>query len=152
LSDKWPENISQNHNQIPFPESFSNYSTFAAKMSEALTEKKEAKSNYKKKENYVPRYKRAWEKRADDNVTYEKRACLAGERVKRRKFAVFMTYRGMNFFGMQRNPEMQTIEEELLKAMLKNEWINQEGFVQPQLFQFQKAARRINQHIINRCQ
>jgi hypothetical protein len=51
LFGKWPQNISQNHDQIPFPESFSKYSTFAAKMSEALTEKKEAKATYKKKRN-----------------------------------------------------------------------------------------------------
>jgi tRNA pseudouridine38-40 synthase len=52
-----------------------------------------------------------------------------------------LAYSGVNFFGMQRNPEMKTIEDELLKAMLKNEWINEEGFNQPQDLLFQRAAR-----------
>lgn len=42
---------------------------------------------------------------------------------------------------MQRNPGMNTIEEVLLNAMLKNDWITEEVFNQPQLIQFQRAAR-----------
>jgi hypothetical protein len=90
------------------------------------------------------RYKRAWEPRKQNDESSEsKKPCLDsnGERIKRRKCAILLAYSGVNFFGMQRNPEMKTIEEELLKAMLKNEWINEEGFNQPQDLQFQRAAR-----------
>ncbi|KAL9703637.1 hypothetical protein quinque_007155 [Culex quinquefasciatus] len=62
-------------------------------------------------------------------------------RVKKRKCIILMGYSGVNYFGMQRNPGTKTIEEELLVAMLKNEWISDEAFKQPQQIQFQRAAR-----------
>lgn len=40
-----------------------------------------------------------------------------------------------------RNPETKTIEEDLLKAMLKNNWITEDAFKQIQTIQFQRAAR-----------
>jgi tRNA pseudouridine38-40 synthase len=42
---------------------------------------------------------------------------------------------------MQRNPDVPTIEEELLKAMLKNNWISEDGYKTPQQAFFQRAAR-----------
>lgn len=42
---------------------------------------------------------------------------------------------------MQRNPGALTIEEELLKAMLKHKWITEEAFNTPQILMFQRAAR-----------
>lgn len=42
---------------------------------------------------------------------------------------------------MQRNPDVNTIEDELLKAMLKNKIITEEAFNQPQTIHFQRAAR-----------
>ncbi|XP_053671167.1 pseudouridylate synthase 1 homolog [Anopheles nili] len=62
-------------------------------------------------------------------------------RVKRRKSIILLGYSGVNYFGMQRNPGTKTIEEDLLRAMLKQNWINDEGFRQPQQIQFQRAAR-----------
>ncbi|XP_062564471.1 pseudouridylate synthase 1 homolog [Armigeres subalbatus] len=62
-------------------------------------------------------------------------------RVKKRKCVIVMGYSGVNYSGMQRNPGMKTIEEELLVAMLKQGWISDEAFNQPQQIQFQRAAR-----------
>lgn len=41
------------------------------------------------------------------------------DRVKRRKSLVLLGYSGVNYTGMQRNPEVATIEEELLKGELR---------------------------------
>lgn len=63
------------------------------------------------------------------------------DRVKRKKTAILLSYSGANYFGMQRNPGMATIEEELFKAMHKNKWITDESFEQAQSCMFQRAAR-----------
>lgn len=52
-----------------------------------------------------------------------------------------MGYCGANYYGMQRNPDVKTIEGELLGAMLKQKWITEEGHELPQQIQFQRAAR-----------
>lgn len=84
--------------------------------------------------------KRAWHfNRRDDNV--KRVRSDAEERVKRRKFLVVLGYAGANYFGMQRNPDVNTIEEELLKALFKNNMITDEAFQQPQYIHFQRAAR-----------
>ncbi|XP_055641742.1 pseudouridylate synthase 1 homolog isoform X2 [Toxorhynchites rutilus septentrionalis] len=62
-------------------------------------------------------------------------------RVKKRKCVIIMGYSGVDYQGMQRNPGTKTIEEDLLAAMLKNGWISDEAFNQPQQIQFQRAAR-----------
>jgi tRNA pseudouridine38-40 synthase len=54
---------------------------------------------------------------------------------------ILLSYSGVNYTGMQRNPDVPTIEEELLKAMLKNQWISEEGYKTPQQAFFQRAAR-----------
>lgn len=75
-------------------------------------------------------------------ATAEKRAAFnPADRIKRKKCAVLLGYSGVNYFGMQRNPEMRTIEEELLAAMLRCKWITEEGYKQAQTIQFQRAAR-----------
>lgn len=104
-----------------------------------------------KKENIQERHKGKREryngktKRRDwaPETEEAKRARLENpvERVKRRKALVLMGYSGVNYSGMQRNPDVPTIEEELLKAMLKHDWINEEGFKSPQQAFFQRAAR-----------
>lgn len=63
------------------------------------------------------------------------------ERIKRRKSLIVMGYSGVNYYGMQRNPGFSTIEEELLMAMKKCEWITPESYDQPQWIGFQRAAR-----------
>lgn len=105
-----------------------------------------------------PRYdgrikKRQWEERRTDkgeglNPTkskiIKKETEITGElieKIKRRKFALLLGYSGTEYYGMQRNPNTKTIEEDLFTALLKNNYINQENFAQVQTMQFQRAAR-----------
>lgn len=110
----------------------------------ALKNQKEAKQA--KVDRYKPRYngrvkKRQWEDFGSEGNP-EKRANFNPEdRVKRKKCCLLLGYSGANYFGMQRNPDTKTIEEELLVAMLKHKWITEEGFKQPQMIHFQRAAR-----------
>lgn len=86
--------------------------------------------------------KRRWDFRSRHELNEEQRANFRPEdRVKKRKYLLILGYNGANYTGMQRNPEVNTIEEELLKAMLKHKWISEEGFKQPQMVHFQRAAR-----------
>lgn len=63
------------------------------------------------------------------------------ERIKKRNFALLLGYLGKDYYGMQRNPQMKTIEEDLIGAMLKAELIDQEAFETIQYTHFQRAAR-----------
>lgn len=108
--------------------------------------KKQAKKNVEK---YVPRYqlkekmkKREWENETpDDAKRLKPEGEVAFERIKRKKSLVVLGYSGAKYYGMQRNPGMATIEEELLVAMKKNSWITEEAFNLPQSIGFQRAAR-----------
>lgn len=103
------------------------------------------KSTWQPKPRYNGRHKkRQWENgsRSRDDESDTKRVRIKPEeRIKRRKFCLLMGYSGTNYLGMQRNPDVNTIEEELLKALLKINWITEEGFNQPQTIHFQRAAR-----------
>lgn len=127
-------------------------------MSEALDKleaDKEAKKQAKAKEEEAVketnRVKRTLKRKkwvdwktqdADDEANGIKRAPFdPAERVKRKKSAILLSYCGANYFGMQRNPGMQTIEEELFKVMLKHKWITEDSFEQVQIACFQRAAR-----------
>lgn len=99
-----------------------------------------------KKEKYDGRTKkRKWEERRSENTedsdVKREKPTEAVERIRRRKFALLMGYSGSNYYGMQRNPQTATIEEELFTALLKSEHINEENFNQVQTMQFQRAAR-----------
>uniref|UniRef100_A0AAG5CWL5 Pseudouridylate synthase 1 homolog n=1 Tax=Anopheles atroparvus TaxID=41427 RepID=A0AAG5CWL5_ANOAO len=83
--------------------------------------------------------RRKWEDPPDDPEAVKN--FDPASRVKRRKSIILLGYSGVQYFGMQRNPGTKTIEEDLLRAMLKQNWINDEGFRQPQQIQFQRAAR-----------
>lgn len=109
---------------------------------EQTNQKLEESSEKKyKKEKYNGKVKRrAWQDYTDDSAKKFKELDPS-ERIKRKKSVILLGYSGVNYFGMQRNPDMVTIEEELLKALLKNKWINEEGFNAPQQIQFQRAAR-----------
>ena len=62
-------------------------------------------------------------------------------RVKKRKIVLMMSYCGQGYFGMQKNAGMRTIEGDLLDALLKNNYIDEEGYQRPQAMSFQRAAR-----------
>lgn len=88
--------------------------------------------------------KRNWEERRSDYgaISEEKKQKLEGkERIKKRKFAMLLGYSGVDYYGMQRNPNTRTIEEDLLSALLKCELIDDQAFNQIQIVQFQRAAR-----------
>lgn len=113
-------------------------------MEEAIQEKtaavKEQKIEKRKRERYNGKVKRRdWQEETEE----AKKARLENpvDRVKRKKNLVLLGYSGVRYYGMQRNPEVNTIEEELLKAMLKNNWITEESFKNPQQCFFQRCAR-----------
>lgn len=115
-------------------------------MAEQLQNANSEEKKTRKKEPYKPRYdgrakKRNWEDYSAEGPREKRENFNPGDRVKRKKCCLLMAYSGVNYFGMQRNPEMKTIEEDLLVAMLKNKWITEDGFQQAQNIQFQRAAR-----------
>lgn len=97
--------------------------------------------------------KRQWQERRTDkgaglDPTLPKLLKVDGEsavqpidKIKRRKFAVLMGYSGVGYYGMQRNPDTKTVEEELFKALLDTDFINEECYQVVQNMQFQRAAR-----------
>lgn len=132
------------------------YKGFAAAMTEAI-EKLEQQQEIKKQDKEeaiestkeMKRLKRNLKRRKwvdwkteDEEKGDVKRAPFnPADRVKRKKTAILLGYSGANYFGMQRNPGMATIEEELFKAMLKHKWVTEDMFEQAQLACFQRAAR-----------
>ncbi|XP_075222481.1 pseudouridine synthase 1 [Lycorma delicatula] len=77
----------------------------------------------------------------DLNDTDAKKPCPEVERIRKRKVAVVLSYSGQGYLGLQRNPNRKTIEGDLLDALRKCDLINEETYNQPQLIQFQRAAR-----------
>ncbi|XP_070154676.1 pseudouridylate synthase 1 homolog isoform X3 [Polyergus mexicanus] len=63
------------------------------------------------------------------------------QRIKRKNYAVLLGYLGKDYYGMQRNPSMKTIEEDLVTALLKADLITAEHFENIRLINFQRAAR-----------
>ncbi|XP_034661928.1 tRNA pseudouridine synthase A isoform X3 [Drosophila subobscura] len=134
------------------------YKSFAAAMSEALDKleldnaaKKAAKAVEDEAVKDANRIKRNlkrkkwvdWKTQDDEEAANgTKRAPFdPADRIKRKKSAILLSYCGANYYGMQRNPGMQTIEEELFKAMLKHKWITEDSYDQAQIACFQRAAR-----------
>uniref|UniRef100_A0A1B6CAY7 Pseudouridylate synthase 1 homolog n=2 Tax=Clastoptera arizonana TaxID=38151 RepID=A0A1B6CAY7_9HEMI len=70
-----------------------------------------------------------------------KKACLEVDKIRKKKIAMLVVYSGLGYLGLQRNPGRKTIEEELMVSLLKCNLITEEVFNQPQLIQFQRAAR-----------
>ncbi|XP_050449108.1 pseudouridylate synthase 1 homolog isoform X1 [Cataglyphis hispanica] len=63
------------------------------------------------------------------------------QRIKRKNHAILLGYLGKDYYGMQRNPGMKTIEEDLITALLKADLITAEHFENMRLISFQRAAR-----------
>ncbi|XP_068619637.1 pseudouridylate synthase 1 homolog isoform X2 [Battus philenor] len=89
--------------------------------------------------------KRQWEdnnqNRKENGETDEKKLCEPVERIKRKKMAMLLGYCGIDYYGMQRNPGVRTIEEDLLKALLEAKYITEEDFNNQQNAQFQRSSR-----------
>jgi tRNA pseudouridine38-40 synthase len=108
-----------------------------------IKEKKEEKWNAKKKRRTARqeiRKKREWHE-PESEESKRTRLELGEERIKRKKFVVLLGYSGVKYSGMQKNPGASTIEDELLKAMVKVKWVTPESYEQPQVALFQRAAR-----------
>lgn len=63
------------------------------------------------------------------------------QRIKRKNHAMLLGYLGKDYYGMQRNPGMKTIEEDLATALLKANLISEEHFKDIRAIGFQRAAR-----------
>ncbi|XP_012281540.1 tRNA pseudouridine synthase A isoform X2 [Orussus abietinus] len=77
----------------------------------------------------------------ENNENLPKKQMTEMIRVKRRNYALLLAYLGKNYAGMQRNPGMKTIDEELINALLKADLITNEAFDMIQTIQYQRAAR-----------
>ncbi|XP_061725834.1 uncharacterized protein LOC133531545 isoform X3 [Cydia pomonella] len=85
--------------------------------------------------------KRQWEDNNKTNGAPEEKRDKPFERIKRKKMAMLLGYCGVDYYGMQRNPGVRTIEEDLLKALLEAKYINEEDFNTQQNTQFQRSSR-----------
>ncbi|XP_011633417.1 LOW QUALITY PROTEIN: tRNA pseudouridine synthase A [Pogonomyrmex barbatus] len=63
------------------------------------------------------------------------------QKVKRKNHAMLLGYVGKDYYGMQRNPGMKTIEEDLITALLKADLITMKHFDNIRAINFQRAAR-----------
>ncbi|XP_015110349.1 tRNA pseudouridine synthase A [Diachasma alloeum] len=81
--------------------------------------------------------KRPLEEQVDNSEIKKKKF----DRIKKKNFAFMLGYLGKDYYGMQRNPNMRTIEEDLITAMFKAKLIDEEAFETIQYTNFQRAAR-----------
>lgn len=61
--------------------------------------------------------------------------------LKKQKFCILMGFAGGNYFGMQYNKGVHTVEEVLLNAMVHHRWILMEHIRMPWLVDFQRGSR-----------
>lgn len=61
--------------------------------------------------------------------------------LKKQKFCVLLGFAGGNYFGMQYNKGVHTIEGVLLEAMVKNRWILSEHIQKPWVVAFDRGSR-----------
>ncbi|CAK1545425.1 unnamed protein product [Leptosia nina] len=91
------------------------------------------------------RRKRQWEfdeKKSENDESEAKKSCdTPFQRIKRKKMAMLLGYCGVDYYGMQRNPGVRTIEEDLLKALQDAGYITEEDFANQQNVQFQRSSR-----------
>lgn len=60
---------------------------------------------------------------------------------KKRKYCLLLGFAGANYYGMQFNKDVKTIEGELLKAMCKNNWILEEHLKNQFSLEFEHGSR-----------
>ncbi|KAK2588708.1 hypothetical protein KPH14_001598 [Odynerus spinipes] len=77
----------------------------------------------------------------EDENTAAKIQKVEVQRIKKKTYALMLGYLGRDYYGMQKNPGMKTIEEELLNALLKTNLITMENYENLRSFNFQRAAR-----------
>lgn len=77
---------------------------------------------------------------SDENIKHLKTEDKP-KRIKKNNCAMLLGYLGANYFGMQKNDGVKTIEEELFRALLEINLINEENYKTIQTVNFQRAAR-----------
>ncbi|CAL1272199.1 unnamed protein product [Larinioides sclopetarius] len=75
-----------------------------------------------------------------DNII-SKAAANTNKVRKPKKVTLLLCYLGKEFYGMQRNSNVSTVEEELFKALLESNIILKSEFDFPKTMKFQRAAR-----------
>lgn len=91
--------------------------------------------------NTVHGTKRPIDDDGENTAKIQKTEAETVQRVKRKNHAMLLGYVGKDYYGMQRNPGMKTIEEDLITALLKADLITAEQFENIRLINFQRAAR-----------
>ncbi|XP_026738707.1 tRNA pseudouridine synthase A isoform X2 [Trichoplusia ni] len=124
-------------------------------MEVAAVEKKEPEEQPKETPDIVPnknltRFKKRFMKRQwqetdanknENDDSKQRRVDRPVERIKRKKMALLLGYCGVDYYGMQRNPGVRTIEEDLLKALMEAKYITEDDFNNQQNAQFQRSSR-----------
>ncbi|XP_045454485.1 tRNA pseudouridine synthase A [Melitaea cinxia] len=133
-----PSNIVRSGRQLRF--------TSIMSATEQLETKNDDLVQNKNHTRYKKRFlKRQWEsggKKSEDGESDEKKVCdKPFERIKRKKMAMLLGYCGVDYYGMQRNPGVPTIEEELLKALYDAKYITEDDFKNQQNAHFQRSSR-----------
>lgn len=80
----------------------------------------------------------------DGNTDQSKRQKIIGadgNRLPKRKIALLIGYNGKNYYGLQLNKDVPTIEHEILTALKEVECIPQDHFDVPQKMNFMRACR-----------
>lgn len=77
----------------------------------------------------------------ENNIKIQRTDIETVQRIKRKNYAMMLSYLGKDYYGMQRNPGMKTIEEDLINALLKADLITTEHFENIRGINFQRAAR-----------
>lgn len=77
----------------------------------------------------------------ENEAKIQKTETEAVQRIKRKNHVIMLGYLGKDYYGMQRNPGMKTIEEDLITALLKADLITTEHFENIRAINFQRAAR-----------
>lgn len=78
---------------------------------------------------------------SENEVKLQKTEVEKVQRIKRKNHAMLLGYVGKDYYGMQRNPQMKTIEEDLITALLKADLITAAHFENIRDINFQRAAR-----------
>lgn len=77
----------------------------------------------------------------ENEIKIQKTEIETVQRIKRKNHVIMLCYLGKDYYGMQRNPGMKTIEEDLVNALLKANLITTEHFENLRTINFQRAAR-----------
>jgi len=112
------------------------------KMKQKENRRKRAAANWDKYKGIKPdnRYDTSAHEsteKADDDES----ADATEKKKKKRMCAVFLSYSGKGYHGLQINGGVPTIERELLGAMVSTALLSEEERAKPQLVMFQRAAR-----------